>query len=53
MQGDHEVTNFYFDNENFKVQKVYGEYKTEVLLYKNSEIQLCSLVYYDLVPKSK
>lgn len=53
MQGNHEVLNFFFDNNKFKVHKIYGEYRMEVLLYKDSELQLCSLVYYDLVPKSK
>ncbi|XP_026316746.1 uncharacterized protein LOC113227882 isoform X2 [Hyposmocoma kahamanoa] len=51
--GDHKALDFYFDNENFKVHQVYGEYRTEVLLYKDDELQLCSLLYYDLVPKSK
>lgn len=53
MQGNHEVLDYYLDNDKFTVPQVYGEYKGEFTLYKDEEKLLCSLAYYDMVPKSK
>lgn len=53
MQGDHEALDFYLDNEKFTIPQVYGEYITELSIYKGDEKQLCSLLYFDMVPKSK
>ncbi|KAI5645442.1 hypothetical protein NE865_02529 [Phthorimaea operculella] len=49
--GTHEVLEFYFDNEKFSVPQIWGEYKMEILIYKDDVLDGCYNIYYDMEPK--
>lgn len=53
LQGTHEASNFYFDNDKFTIPHVYGEYMAEMTLAKDDEKLTCLLIFYDIVPKTK
>ncbi|XP_073947309.1 uncharacterized protein isoform X1 [Choristoneura fumiferana] len=52
-EGTYEIHDFYFDNSKFTVPQIYGEYRTEGLVYKDDVLIACYYFFFDIIPKAQ
>lgn len=53
FQGTYQIHDFYLDNSKFTVPQIYGEYRTEGLIYKDDVLIACYYLFLDAVPKAR